>query len=165
MASSASSTLPPPSPPLPLSAAKKSFLHRVLPFLLTANLVVGAIIKEFSGSKKRKRDSLSLSKKSKPFGSKPAKFQSTGGFKKDPKSFKSKPIKSYDAFEKKEPTTPREKQLSAKEMAEERKKKRKPNYNIDDPVGDSGSLSETGTLISGDFDRLVFSRLIQSLCG
>lgn len=50
----------------------------------------------------------------------------------DAKQFKSKPFKAaMAADEKTELKTPRERRLAAKEMAEERKKKRKPNYNLE----------------------------------
>ncbi|KAJ6806155.1 pumilio-like protein 24 [Iris pallida] len=76
------------------------------------------------GSNKRKRENPN------PKRTKPA---SDGGSNKVAKPFKSKPDKPSSAPPppQKEPTTPREKRLAAKEMAEARKKKRKPNYNLE----------------------------------
>ncbi|URD72028.1 Pumilio [Musa troglodytarum] len=100
-----------------------------------------AAVGEVGGSKKRKREPSAAkgepkSAQLKNAASKPAKLK-TEGFKKQSKAFElkqGKPTKSgYEAAvqAKKEPKTPRERRLAAKEMAETRKKKRKPNYNLE----------------------------------
>ncbi|RWV91601.1 hypothetical protein BHE74_00050965 [Ensete ventricosum] len=102
-----------------------------------------AAVGEVGGSKKRKREPSAAKGGGKPkstqlknAASKPAKLK-TQGFKKLSKAFElkpGKPTKSGDdatVQAKKEPKTPRERRLAAKEMAETRKKRRKPNYNLE----------------------------------
>ncbi|XP_064949655.1 pumilio homolog 24-like isoform X1 [Musa acuminata AAA Group] len=102
-----------------------------------------AAVGEIGGSKKRKREPSAAKGGGKPkltqlknAASKPANLK-TQGFKKQPKAFELKPGKPTKFGDetavqaKKEPKTPRERRLAAKEMAETRKKKRKPNYNLE----------------------------------
>ncbi|THU64659.1 hypothetical protein C4D60_Mb01t28790 [Musa balbisiana] len=102
-----------------------------------------AAVGEVGGSKKRKREPSAAKGGGKPkltqlknAASKPVKLK-TQGFKKQSKAFElkpGKPTKSGDETAvqaKKEPKTPRERRLAAKEMAETRKKRRKPNYNLE----------------------------------
>lgn len=80
-----------------------------------------------SGSKKRKRDSSSHSKKGEDKKAKP--FKSKAGSM-ALKSFKSEPVKPAMVANT-DPKTTWERPLTAKEMAEEGKKKRKRNYNLE----------------------------------
>ncbi|RZR74264.1 hypothetical protein BHM03_00034487 [Ensete ventricosum] len=101
-----------------------------------------AAVGEVGGSKKRKREPSAAKGGGKPkstqlknAASKPAKLK-TQGFKKLSKAFELKPGKPKSGDDatvqaKKEPKTPRERRLAAKEMAETRKKRRKPNYNLE----------------------------------
>ncbi|CAL9779999.1 unnamed protein product [Musa acuminata subsp. burmannicoides] len=102
-----------------------------------------AAVGEVGGSKKRKHEPSAAKGGGKPkltqlknTASKPTKLK-TQGFKKLSKAFElksGKPTKAGDEAAgqaKKEPKTPRERRLAAKEMAETRKKKRKPNYNLE----------------------------------
>ncbi|XP_064992644.1 pumilio homolog 24-like isoform X3 [Musa acuminata AAA Group] len=102
-----------------------------------------AVVGEVGGSKKRKREPSAAKGGGKPklmqlknAASKLEKLK-TQGFKKPSKAFElksGKPTKAGDEATvqaKKEPKTSRERRLAAKEMAETRKKKRKPNYNLE----------------------------------